>query len=170
MNRPMVYAWKQPGRISVPADVAGAELNRIRAEQGRFFTPAAVVHASRPEDAPLHPAFEWNDAKAAQAHRETQAKEIIRSIVVVPADQSDAEPVRAFVSVQLEDEGHRYTTTTHALAVADLREQVLAQALRDMQAFQRRYGQFLDLSGVREAFDRARIEAGAEPPSLAAAD
>ena len=169
MTAQMVYAYKQARGIPVPADVAGAELSRIRTEQGRFFTPAAVVHASRPEDAPLHPVFEWDDRKAAAAHREEQAKSLIRNVVVVNPDKPEQAPFRAFVSVQLEDEGHRYTTVAHAMSVPDLREQVLAQAQVDMRSFERKYQRFMDLSEVARAFERAHLKAGTKVPALAKA-
>lgn len=165
----MVYAYKQARGIPVPAGVAGSELSRIRAEQGRFFAPAAVVHASRPEDAPLHPVFEWDDRKAAAAHREEQAKYLIRNVLVVNPEKPEQQPMRAFVSVELEGEGHRYTTVAHAMSVPDLREQVLAQAQADMQAFARKYQRFMDLSEVARAFERAHVKAGAKTPVLAKA-
>ena len=46
-------------------------------------TPKNLVEANRDESAPLHNEFEWNDTKAAEKYRETQAGYIIRNICVV---------------------------------------------------------------------------------------
>lgn len=163
----IVYGWKHAARSAVPAQVAGVELARIQASQGRFFSPSAVVLAARPKKSPLHPAFEWNDAKAAAAHREDQARYLVRNIVVIRQDQPHAEPMRAFVSVCPGDDDHpRYTSVEIAMNDLVLREQVLAQALADMHTFSRKYASFLDLSGVMQAFEQARIRAAGLPDSL----
>lgn len=69
----------------VDAQTAGEELARIKAEHG-FLQPAVVVDESRPDDAPLHPAFEWRDPVAAEQWREHQATAIIRRVRVLPVD------------------------------------------------------------------------------------
>lgn len=74
----------------VDAQTAGEELDRIRVSYGTL-QPAAVVDESRPEDAPLHPCFEWDDETAAEKYREHQATTIIRSVRVV-CDQRAAKP------------------------------------------------------------------------------
>lgn len=149
----MVYAYKTGARLSIPAEVAGRELERIRTEQNGFFTPAAVVLASRPKAAPLHPAFEWNDKKAASSYREDQAKYIIRHVVVMRENDRREDAPRAFVSVSLAEEGCTYTSTERAMSEPDLREQVLGAALRDMQAFTKRYSQIAELAGVLNAME-----------------
>lgn len=77
----------------VDAQTAGEELDRIRQEYGTL-QPATVVDEARPDDAPLHPVFEWDDAEAAERYREHQASTLIRQVkVVVPErDPSEATP------------------------------------------------------------------------------
>ncbi len=70
--------------MGVDAQTAGSELDRIRRRDGTI-RPAAVVDEARPEDAPLHPAFEWRDPVAAEQWREHQASTLIRVVRVVPA-------------------------------------------------------------------------------------
>lgn len=158
------YAWKAGGRSPVPAQIAGEALIAIQEANGDFFTPASVVFAARPKNAPLHPAFEWNDKKAAAAHREDQARYLIRNIVMVNPEKPKNTAVRAFVSIShtsAEDDicAKRYTSTIHAMTDKDLREQVLAQAQSDWRAFARKYAQFLDLAEMAAAFDTANIRA-----------
>ena len=70
--------------LGVDAQTAGSELDRIRQRDGTI-RPAAVVDEARPEEAPLHPAFEWRDTVAAEQWREHQASTLIKVVRVVPA-------------------------------------------------------------------------------------
>lgn len=83
----------------VSADVAGRELDRINRLHGKV-TSAAVVDEARPDDAPLHPAFEWDDAKAAERFRLNQASTLIRAVVVVPEPVAGHSEHRAYVLTQ----------------------------------------------------------------------
>ena len=70
--------------MGVDAQTAGSELDRIRRRDGTI-RPAAVVDEARPEEAPLHPAFEWRDPVAAEQWRQHQANTLIKVVRVVPA-------------------------------------------------------------------------------------
>jgi hypothetical protein len=70
--------------LGVDAQTAGSELDRIRRRDGTI-KPAAVVDEARPEEAPLHPAFEWRDPVAAEQWREHQASTLIKVVRVVPS-------------------------------------------------------------------------------------
>jgi hypothetical protein len=74
----------------IEAGQAGEELDRIRRNHGRL-QPATVVDESRPEEAPLHPAFEWRDEVAAEKFREHQASDLIRQVRVVVEHQAPQE-------------------------------------------------------------------------------
>src|SRR5574337_66181 len=87
----MKYRWadgagKRAGR-GVTAQVAGREIARIEARDGHV-TSESLVDASRPDDAPLHPAFEWNDARAAERYRVHQASTLIRAVVTVETKEA----------------------------------------------------------------------------------
>jgi hypothetical protein len=70
--------------LGVDAQTAGSELDRIRRRDGTI-RPDVVVDEARPEEAPLHPAFEWRDPVAAEQWREHQATTLIKVVRVVPA-------------------------------------------------------------------------------------
>jgi hypothetical protein len=70
--------------LGVDAQTAGSELDRIRRRDGTI-RPDVVVDEARPEEAPLHPAFEWRDPVAAEQWREHQASTLIKVVRVVPA-------------------------------------------------------------------------------------
>jgi len=80
--------------IGIDAQTAGSELDRIRRRYGTI-RPDVVVDEARPEEAPLHPAFEWRDPVAAEQWREHQASTLIKVVRVVPS--APAEPRMASV-------------------------------------------------------------------------
>lgn len=91
------YVFRNGARISgVDAKTAGDELARIQDQHGELTAPL-VVDEARPDDAPLHPAFEWDDQLAAELHRQQQARSLIRSVQVV---QSDEPPAPAYLHIQ----------------------------------------------------------------------
>ena len=99
MPRFTFRAFDDGADLPVSAQEAGEELDRIRSRYGTL-QPAAVVDESRPEEAPLHPVFEWDDATAAEHYREHQATNLIKRVKVVVEPGSDddapaATPVRA---------------------------------------------------------------------------
>lgn len=147
----MIYKWKSGARAPVSAQVAGEVCEQMSAK-GKL-TPKALVDASRPEDAPLHKAFEWDDQKAAERYRESQAAYIIRSIEVKREDVT--EPVRAFFSVP-KDGGtsYQYHSVDTILRSTDSRESLLESAKRELEAFTRKYGQLVELAEVIEATER----------------
>lgn len=87
--------------VGVPADVVGAELERIR-EENESLTASSVVDAARPDDAPLHPAFEWDDSAAAEQYRLQQARTLIRAVQVV---YEEREPQTVYLHVPSESRG-----------------------------------------------------------------
>lgn len=59
-----------------------AALEQIAAANGGTLRPADVVNAARDPAHPLHERFQWDDAKAAEAHRLDQARSLIKSVKV----------------------------------------------------------------------------------------
>ena len=152
----MIYKWKEGAVQSIPAQVAGEELERIRVRHNGRLDPAYVVDASRKRSAPLHDAFEWDDAIAAKGYRLDQARSMIRHIAVIMETPSRSEaPVRAFVSV-VRGADRSYTSTAHALSDAELRAQVVTQAWRELEAWRKRYAELVELAEVFAVIDQAR--------------
>lgn len=153
---PVKYAWRPGSRVSIDADKAGRELARIESKEGEL-TPAVVVERARSGNSALHDHFEWDDSKAAEQHRLSQAGELIRSIVV-DVTHSNVEPaktVRAFVSVERHGE-RSYVDVNRAMSDDDLRRQVLERAWAELSAFRKRYADLKELAGVFSAMDKAQ--------------
>ena len=159
----MIYRFKHGSHVKgVSAQVAGETCAQLESE-GRL-TPHDLVEVSRPEDAPTHNAFEWNDAVAAERYRETQASYIIRSIVVKP--ETTTQPVRKFVSInrpiseETDENEPKQTYRAIETVVSDesLRAQMLANAFAELAAFRRKYVTLSELADVFAAIDRIVAE------------
>lgn len=146
------YKWGPGLNRSVSADIAGSVCEKI-ASNGSL-TPKALVDESRPQAAPLHPEFEWDDAVAAEAYREVQAGGIIRQLVTVVAKNSEEIPTRAFVSVRKsESEPRSYVGISVAINSKDMQAQLLADAIKDAEIFHRKYKTLSELADVIQAIE-----------------
>jgi hypothetical protein len=85
-------------RFGIDAQEAGEELERIKQRDGTI-VPAAVVDEARPEDAVLHPVFNWNDPDAAEKYREIQARQLIKRVRVICPEPTQEPVVRATVAM-----------------------------------------------------------------------
>ena len=148
----MVYQWKIPGIIPTDAQTAGNELGRIYQKHGEL-NPADIVDESRPTFAPLHPCFEWDDAKAAEKYREHQAGNIVRNITVVCDTQEEPQNVRAFVRVQ-----STYQPINIVLEDVDKTQELLQSALRELKAFRDKYKTLVSLAPVMSAIEQVETE------------
>lgn len=149
----MIYKWKP--RVSIPVDpqVAGEELSRLTEANGGVVQAADIVKAAKPKRSPLHPAFEWDDKEAAKAHRENQARHLLRSIVVVheEGDEEHEEvTVRAFVHSESEA---GYLTIYRVMKDDTLRGEILARAWKELEDWRNRYEKLDSLARVFEAID-----------------
>jgi len=151
------YGWRPGARISLDAQAAGKEMERVRKANGGSLSPDVVLDSARSHNSALHAHFEWDDAVAAEQHRLSQAGELIRAITV-DISRSNVEPpktIRAFISVEREGE-RSYTSTVHAMTDADLRAQVLATAWRELLALREKYAGLEQLARIFAAIDEAR--------------
>lgn len=150
----MTYKWKAGSRIKINAKVAGQELERIRTRHNGRLTPQDILKEAKTKASPLHGAFEWSDTKAAQQFRLQQAQYLIRSIeVVVVQSKTKTSNVRAFVNVK-RDNDRSYTSLAHAMSDKELREQVIAQAWKELQEWRNRYERLSEFSRLFGAIDK----------------
>lgn len=153
-----VYKWRPHAAVPVNAQVAGEELERIRVESNGRLSQEAVVSEARDKKSPLHPAFEWNDKIAAHQHRLTQAAYVIRmlSVSYVASDEGKgSEPIRAFVNVS-RDNDRSYTSIAHAMSDDELREQVIARAMKELEDWQDRYSELVEFAAVFKSIEKIR--------------
>ena len=144
----MIYKWRNRS-YPVTAQVAGEVLSTIEQEEGAL-TPKSIVERSREKSAALHNCFEWNNKKAAEGFRVQQARELIRHLIVV-TEQEERE-TRAFINYQGDnEEGERESVFVNIYSALNDEEQrgyILRTALREAEAFRRKYENLSELAGV----------------------
>ena len=162
----MVYKWKDAARIKSDAQTAGEICERLernggltakrlvgeiceKLEKNGGLTAKRLVDESRPEDAPLHKEFEWDDATAAEAYREEQARYIIRSLIVQP-EATKNEVVRAFFPMA---EHKVFESLPVILSDAKKTDALLDMAMRELKAFELKYSTLSQLAPVFEAIE-----------------
>jgi len=113
-------------------------------QQHGELTPEIVVEEARPETAPLHHRFEWDDAIAGEAYRREQASELIRSVNITFAvtPKGERKTVRAFYSVhQAGSVDKRGYAPTENLLEDPLATKILLKELeREVIDLKRKYG------------------------------
>ena len=141
------FTWAKGSHHKVDAQTAGEVCNSLEAE-GRL-TAADLVEESRPEEAPLHPEFEWDDSIAAEKYREVQAGGVIRHLVKVSIDVKEALPVRAFFPVTVSEK--TYERIEAIISVEDKRQVLLNRALSELKSFEQKYASLTELCSVFDA-------------------
>jgi hypothetical protein len=158
----VTYAAMPGARINrTQAATIGEELSRISTERG-CLKPDDVVEESKPESAPLHSHFTWDDTEAGRQWRIEEARRIIRSVRVIRDDVPPQEQpvVRAFVNVSASDtetefEGNAYVPIRVAEQSEDYRQQLLDAAKAELRQWEHRYSDLRDyLSGVFREVDK----------------
>lgn len=144
----MVYHWKPCSHIRADATTAGIVMEEL-AKCGRL-TAKNLLDESRPEGAPLHNEFEWDDATAAEEYRTSQARHII-SCITVTNEESGVE-TRAFFNVSLCEPTYHPIETL--LQSADGKDALFKTALKELAAFQRKYASLTQLETIFEEIGR----------------
>jgi hypothetical protein len=149
-------------------NVIGHALAEIAEKANGELLPKDVVDAARDPAHDLHKYFEWNDARAAEQYRIDQARRIIRCIRV---EESGRPPSPAFLSVS-DTGGTSYRAIEEIRSSAAMQAAVLARAEADLEAFEKRYSNLIEVvEFVKSARDavRRRRERITQPAVQAAA-
>lgn len=149
----MVYQWKSGARIAADPQVAGNMCKRLELE-GRL-TAKDLLDENRPEDAPLHNEFEWNDGIAAENWREQQARNIINSLIICP---EKSEPVRGFFKIERAD--NKYQSVEAILQNEDSTQKLFDTACAELNAIKKKYASIQSLVTVWKAIDAIQQAAG----------
>lgn len=153
------YSWGRKHH-GVKAQVAGETMEMIEERDGKV-TKEALLDEARPEDSPMHPAFEWDDGIAAEKYRLEQARFIISDLVVTIESTGEDEQKKAPAFVNVVAGKHNkseYRTIDTAFADDEMRTAVLKNALSELKQFERKYRMLDELQGVFTAI--REIEGG----------
>lgn len=106
MSEKRTYDYAPFGGVpGLDPGAAAAELARIRSDNGGALTATAVIEASVADDAPLHPAFTWDDTEAGHCFRLIQARTLIRAVRITAEGHP---PQRIYVHVTSDDREGTY--------------------------------------------------------------
>ncbi|MBO6178502.1 MAG: hypothetical protein J6M62_11250 [Selenomonadaceae bacterium] len=141
----MVYKWKY--NISVEAETAGKELERMENKHGKV-TPQIILDESRADNAPLHRLFEWDDTKAAEKYRLTQAQNIIHNLTITVDNPKTERQTTVRAYVKLQDEVYNYISVTKAVTEQDTYQAILNEALEEIKRFQRKYSGLVEFADI----------------------
>lgn len=131
---------------------------------GRTPTTAEIIEDAEPTDSPLHKFFEWNNSKAANAHRKQQARHLCNHIYEVPIDYRTQKPVRidALISIRKMDKdggllSQRAYLPAETVGKTELyRLQVVQFVLGRIEHWTKKYEQYEELEPIAESIRRVR--------------
>lgn len=126
------------------------ELKRIAKENNGLLSPKAVVDAARDEESPLHDSFTWDDTEAAENYRLWQARKLIRVTVERVQVGEETRSVNVWVSLtpDREVEGGGYREVVAVMKNKGRREQLLADALSELERVRVKYADLEELAEV----------------------
>ena len=118
---------------------------------GDSATPQAIVDKARDEATELHKCFTWDDTEAAGKWRQSEARQIVRLLVIKrPAEESKEPEVRVFYKTA-PNEG--YKPVSLVLRKESEYLAMLHRALGELQAFQKKYTILSDHEELRRLID-----------------
>ena len=133
-----------------------SELKRIAAENDGLLQPETVVEQARPKSSPLHSRFEWDNTVAGQQYRIWQARQLIRVSVEIISGTSKTVDVFVSLTTDREKESGGYRVVSEVLTNKQMREQMLADALSELQIFQQKYASLKELVAVFTAIRKVK--------------
>lgn len=131
-----ILTLKKSARIKTNSEAVISVCEELAAQDN--LNAKSLVEVSRPDEAPLHREFEWNDSIAGEKYREHQARRLIRYVVIETPEVPKATPVRAYVNITAEKTG-AYRPVDVVLSQPDSRAMLMRQARGDMEAFRAKY-------------------------------
>lgn len=145
----------QPGAVLQAAEVGG-RLDQLREKFKGELTPKDVVDDARKRTSLLHSFFEWDDTAAAEAHRLSQARGLIRSVVAVyTSPGKPATRHRAFVHINEPGAPH-YRELSDAMSRTQTREIILQRAWRELASWRQRYQDLKAFSDLFKKIDETQ--------------
>jgi hypothetical protein len=122
------------------------ELNKIETKYG-IITPRLVVAEANNPKSLLHGYFEWDANKAAEGYRFWQARQLIAKVRIVYEDRK----LDAFYNVKISVEGgadQGYVSIAKVLSNKEMRKQVVAQALKELDYWNNKYKEYVELQNI----------------------
>ena len=154
----MVYKRKYSYAVEaykVPAEVVGETMEKIEARDGEV-TKESFLEESRPEEAPTHVLFEWNDEVAAEKYRLHQSKTIINNLrIEIVTDEAEPKTVKAYINTaESQHQKARYINFENAICDDRTKGIMYRNALAELAAFKRKYKELKELDALFTEIDK----------------
>lgn len=151
-------------RTKEQGEVIRSELTSL-AGPDRIVYPGQVVDAARDPKSILHPLFTWDDTEAAEKYRLVQARTLIGSFRITVPERNIR--VQAFTSLRADKpHGGGYRFIGDVMRNPGLKEQLIDQALKEVEGVQKKYQNLEELGTIWDAVETVRGEV--EVPELPA--
>ncbi len=154
----------KPATADLKTEALRAALHAIAESHAGLLNPHVVVDAARDPLSPLHAEFEWDDSEAAELYRLAQAGALVRRmrLTIVRTDGATKSvklsTTRAYQSRQsqrLGAAGGGYEGIEEIMSDDGKRRELLAQVVRELSAYRKRYTDLHELQQVWNALDEA---------------
>lgn len=134
------------------------ELSLIEAKNGGILRPEDVVEFAKNPETALHSEFEWDNDKAAYLHRVWKARYLIRTVVTYIEANEEKRPVNVYVSLTPDRErsGGGYRKLVTVLSNSEMRNQLLQDAMKELEIFQQKYQNIKELYGIFIEIEKVR--------------
>lgn len=168
MKTPKFKAAKGSRFSDKDVQVIGPELHKLSQEHGGVDANTIVAYAADHKN-PLHPYFEWDDTKAAAAHRLWQARVMASSVLTFYVETKGGEETvktpRAFYALDVgeKDDGgekpqKKYVSLVTVLNDTNMIEQVISQAERELRTWQEKYATYSSYRQFKQRLGRVSRE------------
>lgn len=147
------YEWRHHHGVS--AEIAGKVMEDIIERDGEL-TKESFLEESRPEDAPTHKCFEWDDSVAAEKYRLYQSRQCINDMVITIIKDEETKKMPAMLNVSVRKESASYQPVDKALSIEESRKAVLLNALKELESFKRKYETLTELAKVFAEIDAVK--------------
>lgn len=147
------YSWRIPHRVD--AQVTGKVMEQIEERDG-CVTKESFLEESRPQTAPTHELFEWDDTVAAERYRLEQSRHIITDLQVkiIRQDVEKTAPAVVKVTVGNKTKGE-YINAETVMQTDELRKIALKNALYDFKQLEAKYSNYVELAEIFTAIHQA---------------
>lgn len=141
----MAIAWSY-NLFKANAEKVYSDINQIEEK-----TPQNLVdYAEEHPDCELYKCFTWDDRKAANEYRKSEARQVLRLLVYTEDTEEDEEPIQIRVLQNVEQE---YKPVKLIVKNNDEYKSLLKRAKAELAAFRLRYKQIAELETVLDAID-----------------
>lgn len=149
----MGAAWKIDGFYKADATKVENELDDLRNSLGKDYTPSDIVQKAKDENSEMHSCFEWDDSIAGEKYRESQARNMLRLLVITKEDKGETKKTNIRVVVSTGKRDNTYTPTKLIVKKQDEYEALLERAMSELRAFKQKYSTLSELEEIMSLID-----------------